>query len=528
MFDFISSSLETMESLWGFSIPRLNISIPFLLVGHTSEPAVNMDRSSVNFRSMLVRHTSRDTVHLVNNESTPFHFSVDEASCYADEHSARLVLEPMSGTIQPHSHVAINVTFTPMLEQEYNFNVQCHVRRKPSPITLNVKAEGYAVRASLVCEDVGGAQKEIIAGTVENVIDFGDIQINERSVRQISLINSGRFGFEYAWELNGKCERRGGAGEASMVAVKPPSGLVASNNRVRCEISICPPKTMDLSVCQLACKIVNGPSFSVRLRGRCTVPLLGLSFTKHHFGPCFVYCTGVTETKTALEIINNEPREISLSCVYPGSPHLEVQLQPCVLASGEKTTATLLFHPQHVGKYRDVVPFEVNGLSRVDVEITGEGVAMMVEVAKPAHRQVNFGALRVGQKKSETLELVNKSVRDVSFSVSVVATSNVPSGAVTITPQHEMTLKAHGGSSGSTKVTVTFAPLRRMKAFSQEVVLETAGLSQRLFMVTGCCHGVEFTLNSGHIPFGAVVKGGSSVRKVIINNVGDIGAKYVK
>lgn len=523
VFDFTSSSLETVESLWSFSIPRLNISIPFLLVGHTSEPAIHMDRSIVNFRSMLVRHTSRDIVHLINNESTPFHFSIDEASCYADEHSAKLVLEPMSGTVQPQSHVVINVAFSPMLEQEYNFNVQCHVRRKPSPITLNVKAEGYAVRSSLVYEDVEGTLKEMVAGTVENVIDFGDIQINERSVRVISLINSGRFGFEYAWELNAKCERRGGAGEATIVSVKPPNGLVASNNRVRCEISICPPKTMDFSMCQMLCKVASGPSYSLRLRGRCTVPSLGLSFTKHHFGLCFVYCSGVTETKASLEITNNESTDISVGCVYPGSPHLEVQLQPCVLASGEKTTATLLFHPQHVGKYRDVVQFEINGLSRVDVEVTGEGVAMLVEVAKPAHRQLSFGALREGQRKSETLELVNRSVKDVSFSVSVVATSNVPSGAVTITPQQELTLKAHGGS---TKVTVTFAPLRRMKTFSQEVVLETAGLSQRLFLVTGCCHGVEFTLNSDHIPFGAVVKGSSSVRKLIVNNVGDIGANF--
>lgn len=526
MFDFVSSSLETLESLWRFSIPRLNISIPFLLVGHTKEPSVSMDRSSVNFRSMLVHHTLQETVHLINNESTPFHFALDETSCRADEHSARMVVEPMSGTVQPHSQIPISVTFTPLLEQEYNFNIQCRVRRKPTPIGLNVKAEGYSVHATLVYEDMGGTQKEMLSGTTENDLDFGDIQINERSVRQITLINSGRFGFDYQWQLNDRCGRRGGAGESSIVAVRPSTGSVASSNRVRCEISVCPPKIVDLTVCRLVCQIPNGPSFPVRLHGHGTVPSLGLSFAKYQFGPCFLYCPGMLQSEATLEMINNEPREISLSCVYRGSSHLEVQFQPCVLASGEKTIATLLFHPHHVAKYSDVVQFEVNGLSQVDVEVTGEGVAMHVEVAKPAQRQVNFGALRVGQKKSETVELVNRSVRDVTFSISVVATSSVPSDAITVTPSSpsEVTLKAHGGS---TKVAVKFNPQTRMKSFSQEVVLETAGLSQRLFIVTGCCHGVEFSLDSEHIPFGAVVKGSSSMRRLIMRNVGDIGAKYV-
>jgi len=53
-FDFVSSSLELVESFWRFEISEQNISVPFLLVGQTRDPVVAFDRSHVNFRTVLV------------------------------------------------------------------------------------------------------------------------------------------------------------------------------------------------------------------------------------------------------------------------------------------------------------------------------------------------------------------------------------------------------------------------------------------------------------------------------------------
>ena len=60
-----------------------------------------------------------------------------------------------------------------------------------------------------------------------------------------------------------------------------------------------------------------------------------------------------------------------------------------------------------------------------------------------------------------------------------------------------------------------------------QVLLECAGLHQPLFVVQGSCQGIEISLDSDAIPFGAVVKKSSSSRNVIMNNTGDIGAKLV-
>ena len=54
VFEFLPSGVDLVESLWRFSIPSLSISLPFLLVGITVEPAVNMDRAYIRFKPMLV------------------------------------------------------------------------------------------------------------------------------------------------------------------------------------------------------------------------------------------------------------------------------------------------------------------------------------------------------------------------------------------------------------------------------------------------------------------------------------------
>ena len=54
VFEYLPTSLELFECLWKFSIPSLKLSHSFLLVGHTSEPAVNLDRAYVSFKCMRI------------------------------------------------------------------------------------------------------------------------------------------------------------------------------------------------------------------------------------------------------------------------------------------------------------------------------------------------------------------------------------------------------------------------------------------------------------------------------------------
>jgi len=59
-----------------------------------------------------------------------------------------------------------------------------------------------------------------------------------------------------------------------------------------------------------------------------------------------------------------------------------------------------------------------------------------------------------------------------------------------------------------------------------QVKLESGGLSQTLFVMTGSCQGLEISLDVDSVLFGAVVQNSSSSRQFIMNNTGDIGARF--
>jgi len=62
---------------------------------------------------------------------------------------------------------------------------------------------------------------------------------------------------------------------------------------------------------------------------------------------------------------------------------------------------------------------------------------------------------------------------------------------------------------------------------SLQVMMECAGMSQPLFIVSGSCQGTEVVLDQDSIPFGAVVQRSQSERRFTMSNLGDIGAGWV-
>ena len=54
VFDYLSDESQLVESFWRFYIVEHNISVPFLLVGQSKEPAISLDRSHLNFRELLL------------------------------------------------------------------------------------------------------------------------------------------------------------------------------------------------------------------------------------------------------------------------------------------------------------------------------------------------------------------------------------------------------------------------------------------------------------------------------------------
>ena len=134
----------------------------------------------MNFNSLLISRRAQETVYLVNKESTPFVFQLDICSVAFDEKVFEI--SPIKGTIPSEGRLPINVIFTPSSEKKFNFNLVFNAKRKPAPITLNVKGEGYAIHETVMVESDEGKVsknfKKILRKFLEFLINIFLVGIN--------------------------------------------------------------------------------------------------------------------------------------------------------------------------------------------------------------------------------------------------------------------------------------------------------------------------------------------------------------
>ncbi|XP_057292027.1 hydrocephalus-inducing protein-like [Hydractinia symbiolongicarpus] len=526
-FEYKFESLELTEAFWRFSITEQNISIPFLLVAFGDEPAVSFDRSHINFKQLLVGHTAQQIVYLMNDEEKPFSFNIAESSRHAAGHVASLQVDPMKGVVAPRSKIPIYIVYQPTTEAEVNFNLLCRVKKKTTPLTLNVKAEGFCVNVKLSCEDSTGNEVNLLQkGT--NLINFGEVELNEKAVRQLYIENDGQFNLDFNWIITNPSKPRHNKEAWSIdnlpVTIIPESGTVATCSKRRCQLAFCPPCKFTLKNCQLALKIGNGPTFDISVTGSGRSPTLQFSFFSHDFGACFIYRPGLAVQNKNLVITNTGAKEISLECHFVNTSHLEVHATPSIILPGESKEIEIRFYPRESKVYTERIGFEVNGLSMMYVDIRGEGADMKVDVVDPADRKVNLGIVQVNEKVQKTVRIVNNSLAAISFTATVTpfVTALQNPNVLAITPISLISLNP----KAKCDVVVHFHPKSRVAKFSEEVILECAGVSQPLFTIVGACQAQEIKLDSEAIPFGSVTLGSSSSRKLMMMNTGDIGSSF--
>ena len=217
----------------------------------------------------------------------------------------------------------------------------------------------------------------------------------------------------------------------------------------------------------------------------------------------------------------------SINLFFKTKPYLAVDFEPQLVPPNKEVEAMIQFKPNETISYCEDIIFEINGLSKRVVTIRGEGAQMRIELANPAQKIVNFGALCINDTVTKTVKLVNRSPAPLTFLLSLLPSSSIPAlqeeGVLSVTPSKEITLKAN---TGTYNVNITFSPQSRVPHFSEEVTLECLGTSQPLFVVTGSCHGLEILLDTSRVPFGAVTQHSESSRRILMINSGDIGASF--
>ncbi len=69
-------------------------------------------------------------------------------------------------------------------------------------------------------------------------------------------------------------------------------------------------------------------------------------------------------------------------------------------------------------------------------------------------------------------------------------------------------------------------PVGRQRTFSEELFADVAGLRLHMGSLTGACTGTELSLASDSLPFGTVVLGSRTSKRLQLVNSGDLGTKF--
>lgn len=134
--------------------------------------------------------------------------------------------------------------------------------------------------------------------------------------------------------------------------------------------------------------------------------------------------------------------------------------------------------------YKDIIPFKINGLNTINVEVTGEGTDVKVDLMDESQKNVNFGALRIGQTAHRTIKLVNRSKCDATISLqkSVWKLKNY---SLSFTPNNDEVLKP----KQILPLNITFQPTQRIPSFTEKLLVDVAGM----FILLYCCFVVRIT-----------------------------------
>jgi hydrocephalus-inducing protein len=518
VFEYVPTADNVSEAFWTFRIPDQGIEVHFVLVGHVAEPRVTFDRPAVTFGQVLVGGKLSQKVFLINNEALPFEFKLDRASYEATSEqkalmggSAAVEFEPSEGVVPPNGKVLLLATFKPLEETTYNYSLQCAVKNKPTQLSLTVKGEGYALHESLQIEGAEGQSVEL-APRAPNPLEYGQVIIHERLVKSITILNYGSVPFNYVWD----------AGHNARISVSPPSGSVAAGSRVVVELAFHPLRPERLERYPVTCQIVNGPRYTLMLSGEGHRPRLDLSFYEKDFGPVFVSSAGgIPAASAALVVRNGDTRDVSLHCLFQNTESFQVHAPATVLRPGQTSELTVSFTPNELRGYEAVLPFEVNGLYNVNVAVRGEGVPLRLEVANPAHKVFNLGAVARGQGATRVLPIVNKGRAPALVDLGPLAEA-LRAHHVELLPAAPFVMKPREVA----EITFFHRPPKRVRPWRVEATVSVSGAPVHLATITGSCLGTELRLASDNLPFGTVCLGSRTMKRLRLENTGDLGTRF--
>jgi hydrocephalus-inducing protein len=543
VFEFAPLTTETKESFWKFMLLGQKIEEHFLIVGQVQEPRVGMDLPAINFGERLIDGETTEKVRLVNKEIIPFSFAFDAASYQQEGHAQVISVSPTSGVVGPDTALDVEVTFRPVHERAFNFNVVCNVKRKKEPVVLNVKGMGYKIHASLsVEESATSGRRELNAG-VSEFLDFGVLQVQENRSFKLFLRNDSKRNFNFRTLLQTSPHSRPkpitSSDRPPFLSIADNSEGVARNHEdTEIELSYAPREVHNLDGAVLHIVIPSGAkeeSFKVQLAGGAKKSRIEFSFFDYNFGPCFIARAGTTmagnplpggedsgSDRVNLIASNRDDTDVLLSTTFQREPHLDVQMEDTMIEAGGSKVIPIIFSPAAEKEYDEHIEFLVNDYTKMTVRIRGRGCQMRLELTDLSMQNVDFGVLTGGKTVTRTAKVVNRSARPLTFRLHD-ENDALKDRHVVWNPAHQTTLRPRE----TCDIDFRFTPGYKITPFRLPLVAKCdPDADIKLFTVQGTCHATEVRLSEHSVFFGDVVVGSQSARQVKLHNFGDLGSKF--
>ncbi|CAD8206755.1 unnamed protein product [Paramecium octaurelia] len=526
IFEYSPDTQGQHESYWVFEIPQEHIIQYFLVTGSVVEPNVIFNVGKVNFGPLLVQGKNKETVILKNLEDVPLTFQFDRESFHNPEFGDSLTITPVQGTIKALGDQPIEIQFAPKVEREYNYNLLCNVKRRQRPVTLNVKGIGYILHNNVYLNGVAVTQQN-------TVVELGDLYINEKSSKQITVENQGDFNFDFSVRKSAQL--------SNIVIINPENGTVKKNEKFNIEIRYQPTAPQKLNQ-QFSLCISSGPTYNFQLIGSAKKPAVEFSFLQYDFGPCFVLRQPLPITKH-LELRNRDVQAMAIEALYEKKPYFGVQLpsgqvllpiqiethkdKKGIIQTKELNVLQIpiTFTPRELVKYDESVIFDINGLQKVEVRFTGEGVPLKLDLLKTEYQFVDFGIYGVGQIGTEVVSLVNNSQKMVTLIFEQDLLKELKQKYfIKVRPKKEFVINPRERK----EITLTFKPQQRLHSFKTDLFFKIVENNEvrKLLTLQGACHGIELKLMEDTIGFGGVVINSRLTKNVQLSNLGDVAAKF--
>jgi hypothetical protein len=590
IFEYSPLVSGTHEAFFRFLIPQHKLTQCLLIAGTVSEPKVSLDRSSIVFTHLLVGAHTTETALIINDEAVPFAFEFLHSSFEAERNAIRI--NPMTGVVPAKGRFPVEIMMAPSEERFINANIALSIKRKPALLHLNVKGEGYDLHDRLMLQDEvssssdqrpgteshsSGAGLELSSAVLSssgvNFVDFGTVQVNEKAVKRVMITNNGAFSFDFNWALGSAEGLLAGAAGARALAstlraarmqaspgretqrairVTPEAGKVPKGGSITCELEFRPISQVSIAGLALTCTVANVKKYQVSVSAVGGKPALEFSTVNLDFGDCIVLPPSIGVPAVAvtrlIRITNRESdRDVSLQCTFERRPHLDVGLDAAVLRPGDTIDVPFIFTPRSTVNYVESVPFEVNSLHTVNVNVTGEGVFCGFELVNASHSELSFGALRPSQTATRNVKIGNACRRAILLDIVDEDGSLIPSNASSTGGEiprlkkkfvNAASTRLFAKGKDSTQLELIFSPPSRVPSFSEPLYVRVGAADNKgglygsfsdripLLKLSGACLGMDVMLEMDSIPFGSVCEGSSLTKMCHIYNGGDVPTSF--